>query len=146
MSDYARPEDFFAEGDDYEGVHVLACARRYNRMSVSPWQGVDSGEGGTHCFCSNRTEYLKHDDPLDIILRRDIIISPLLPILALLLLCTLSLSLRLGLAGHDWWNFLFSTLDVTPPHRCSSAGACACYHQQEWASGSATSRYHTKAT
>ena len=43
-----------------------------------------------------------------------------------------------------------SSLHPAPPRphhrRCSTAGAGACYHQQEWASGSATSRYHTKAT
>ena len=30
VSDYACPEDFFAKGDEYEGVDVPAYARRYN--------------------------------------------------------------------------------------------------------------------
>ena len=57
------------------------------------------------------------DDPLYIILRGEIIISPLHPIptLALLLLCTLSLSPRLCLAGPRRNFFLFSTPGVTPP-------------------------------
>ena len=39
VSDYARPEAFLPkETDDYERVHVPACARHYNQMSVSPWQ------------------------------------------------------------------------------------------------------------
>ena len=29
MLDYARPEDFFSEGDDYEGVHIPPCVCHY---------------------------------------------------------------------------------------------------------------------
>jgi hypothetical protein len=37
-------EDSFAEGDDYEWVHVPACARHYDEQIVSDNEGREGGE------------------------------------------------------------------------------------------------------